>query len=458
MSTTCGYTRNNQSEKVQKLADTDRTYIYDLGEHPVKNDNKERFRLTWSDSRPEYSGHSFKVKIDGKEHEVTVPNQVAREIHITAETEAHPLTFHQKLQPNYVSGNKNKSPAHVNNLRVQNVCYFNSIQSHLQLPNYLRQKSWAIQKEIFANNVKYKDIGKSGHPSVMDLDYSSQVLAHLKKEIQPKKKSHTRKQKANCGGSKLVNDKGKYDEVLKVLPGIDEYVLAEEEEDDDSSSSGDSMSSGEEDTAVNEMNIERKKQDKIKKKKLSKKQKKVKESRRTKGKEKEKEGVGDDTVKETTRMATRSSPSSMSVFERSMMPPPPSRTNSKSGEESKKKRRLTFTSGDGAPEDDSQPSSPVWELGIFEDANIPKKNWDNHPEMPKLIAAGTVKIDALGFESPRKGATSKESVASLCTKHNLTVPKRKAEAVKALVRTLAIQRLLSRDPSLKDEYDDNSDS
>ena len=78
--------------------------------------------------------------------------------------------------------------------------------------------------------------------------------------------------------------------------------------------------------------------------------------------------------------------------------------------------------------------------------------------MPKLIAAGTVKIDALGFESPRKGATSKESVVSLCTKHNLTVPKRKAEAVKALVRTLAIQRLLSRDPSLKDEYDDNSDS
>ena len=454
MSNSSGYTRNNQCEKAPKLADADRTYIYDLGEYPVKDTNKERFRNTWSSSRSEYFGHSFKVKIDGQEHEVTVPNQVAREIHISAETEAHPLTFHQKLQPNYVTGNKNKSPAHVNNLKVQNVCYFNSIQSHLQLPNYLRQKSWAIQKEIFANNVKYKDIGKPGNPSIMDLDYSSQVLAHVKKEILPKKKS-TKKQKANCGGSQLVNDKGKYDEVLKVLPDIDEYVLAEDEEDDDSSSSGESMSSGEEDTAVEEMNIERKKQHKIKKKKLSKKQKKVKDSKKTKGKEKEKEGVGDDTEKGRRGMATRSSPSQMSVFERSMMPPPPSRANTKSGGEAQKKRRLTFSSEDGAAEETSQSSI---ELDIFEDANIPKKKWDTHPEFARLVVAGTTKIDALGFESPRKDAKSKETVVSLCTKYNLAVPKKKAEAVKALVRTLAIKRLLARDPSLKDEYDDNSDS
>jgi hypothetical protein len=73
--------------------------------------------------------------------------------------------------------------------------------------------------------------------------------------------------------------------------------------------------------------------------------------------------------------------------------------------------------------------------------------------MPRLIAAGATKIGALGFESPRKDAKSNVTVVSLCTKHNLAVPKKKAGAVKALVRTLAIERLLSRDPPLKDEYE-----
>ena len=135
------------------------------------------------------------------------------------------------------------------------------------------------------------------------------------------------------------------------------------------------------------------------------------------------------------------------------MPPPPSRANTKSA--AQKKRRLAFTSEDGVAEDTSQSSI---ELDIFEDANIPKKKWDTHPEFVRLVVAGTTKMNELGFESPRKGAKSEETVVSLCTKFNLAVPKKKAEAVKALVRTLAIKRLLSRDPSLKDEYDDKSDS
>ena len=92
--------------------------------------------------------------------------------------------------------------------------------------------------------------------------------------MNPKKKPHTKKQKANCGGSRLLDDKEKYDKVLKVLPTIDNYALADDEEDDDESSSSDSMSSDEEDTAVEEMNVETKGKTKIKKKKLSKKQKK----------------------------------------------------------------------------------------------------------------------------------------------------------------------------------------
>ena len=33
--------------------------------------------------------------------EIKVPKQVAREIHLRIEAERHPITFYQKLQPNY---------------------------------------------------------------------------------------------------------------------------------------------------------------------------------------------------------------------------------------------------------------------------------------------------------------------------------------------------------------------
>ena len=97
--TDSGYTRKQRSSEGSSstVTNTD-SYIFDIGEHPVTDNNKERFRKTWPASRPEYAGHSFKITIDGKEHNIEIPTQVAREIHITAEAESHPITFHQKLQ------------------------------------------------------------------------------------------------------------------------------------------------------------------------------------------------------------------------------------------------------------------------------------------------------------------------------------------------------------------------
>jgi hypothetical protein len=131
----------------------------------------------------------LKTAIGGKEHATTIPNRVAREVHTSAETEGHPITLNQNLQPNYIASNINEGPSYVERLKVQQiVCYSNSTQSKLQLPNYTRQKAWAIQKEIFSSHVQFKDVRKSGNPTIMDIDYSKHVLQHMTSVILPKQK------------------------------------------------------------------------------------------------------------------------------------------------------------------------------------------------------------------------------------------------------------------------------
>ena len=46
---------------------THKEYIFDLGEHPVRPENKARFRETYPTTRPEYNDHAFTMKIDGKD-------------------------------------------------------------------------------------------------------------------------------------------------------------------------------------------------------------------------------------------------------------------------------------------------------------------------------------------------------------------------------------------------------
>ena len=42
-------------------------YIFDLGEHPVRAENKQRFHGAYPTTRSEYTDHhAFKMKIDGR--------------------------------------------------------------------------------------------------------------------------------------------------------------------------------------------------------------------------------------------------------------------------------------------------------------------------------------------------------------------------------------------------------
>ena len=169
-------------------------YIFDLGEHPVKSENKQRFRDAYPTTRPEYSDHAFNVKIDGEERKIRVPQKIAREIHLQIEAEAHPITFHQKLQPNYVAGQQ-IGPNKIGKMTVQNVNYYNSIQSTMLLPNYFRQKGWAIQNAVFDAQLKYRQVNGEDYPTIEDLDYSEEVAKRVLNAAEDNRRKNEKKDK-----------------------------------------------------------------------------------------------------------------------------------------------------------------------------------------------------------------------------------------------------------------------
>lgn len=447
-----GYTRANVATEKPKASVKLDSYVFDLGEHPVPDSNKSKFRDIYSASGAEYFGHTFKTKIDGKEHTITIPNRVAREVHISAETERHPITFNQKLQPNYITGNRTKGPSYVGRLKVQSICYFNSIQSQLQLPNFCRQKCWAIQKEIFKHHVQYKDVGKSGNaPAIMDLDYSKQVLQHMKTVILPKQKRASQKLKVQCGGSRILEDPEIFKKLVSSLPNIDAFVNDDSDEEEESDSSSDDMSDETEQEAVVMENEKRCLKGKVKKKKFTKPQKKKFLKKKKKEEDKD-EGTS------VGRMATRSSPMKETLPD-SEKPSPTNR---------RVKRRLDNTAvswaADGNLEDvhtieelleeEGDEDVPKDDFDLFEDVAVkPKIPWENHPEMPQLIQGGKTKIELLGFKSPKSGAKTSTTMVSLARMHNVELPSKRADAEKTLIRALAIKRLLTKDPKLQDEYE-----
>ena len=87
----------------------------------------------------------------------------------------HPITFYQKPQPNYQQGQRN-APNKIGKMTVQNVSYWNSVQSSIGCPNYYRQKGWAVQKEVFDSDLKYRRINDKDYPHISDLDYSERVM------------------------------------------------------------------------------------------------------------------------------------------------------------------------------------------------------------------------------------------------------------------------------------------
>ena len=85
MSTYVDLSEDKACEAGETIKHTD--YIYDIGEFPVKSSNLQRFRDSYNTPRPEYSGHAFKMKLNGKDEPRTVriPRNVAREIHLLCE-------------------------------------------------------------------------------------------------------------------------------------------------------------------------------------------------------------------------------------------------------------------------------------------------------------------------------------------------------------------------------------
>ena len=53
-------------------------YVYDIGEHPVRQDMLERFRKMYPASNNEYQDHAFTANIQGKEQQIRIPTGIVR--------------------------------------------------------------------------------------------------------------------------------------------------------------------------------------------------------------------------------------------------------------------------------------------------------------------------------------------------------------------------------------------
>ena len=426
----------NRSDHPERVI-THKEYIFDLGEHPVRPENKARFRDTYPTTRPEYNDHAFTMKIDGKDRQVRLPAQIAREIHIQIESEAHPINFHQKLQPNYVAG-QGHGPNKVGKMTVQNVSYYNSIQSAMQLPNYFRQKGWAIQNAIFDEHMKYRQVNGDDYPHIADIDYSEEVATKVfesydsgKKKPKGKGKKADVKNKAKKDERipKLKKDKMSYKRVINALPHIKEYIVTDDEGEDDD----DDMEDDEEDEPTTDAvdltkeNDRRKRNGKIQKHKLVKKN-------RLSTSNAERSGV-------VTRSAERLSKTRKTDASGSHSLSDPSNARGR------KRKQLSFEEGEI---DETEEATPAFDLFA---SKSPKKDWDTHPEMKKLMKIGHANMKEIGFSSPKPDSQN-VTMHEIARKYNVSLPRRREDAEPILVRALAIVRIKQMDNNAVNSYTD----
>ena len=433
----------NMDQETHEMGKTTKhtDYIYDLGEFPVKQGNLQRFRDTYASNRPEYSGHAYKAEIDGKMRTMRIPRNVAREIHLLAESRAHPITFHQKLQPNYVKGNS-LHPNKVGKTTVETCVYFNGIQCGMKIPIYLKEKGWAMQSAMFASGTKLKRLNDEDYTTVKDLDYSADVAIKMFGNAKALKKSKNKDKKRfgkdMCAVRSMIEDKDTAEimpkDIIDVLPDLsDLHEEAEGEEihdvEDDSEPEGDA-----ENEDMDDYNAGRTAKSKIARKKQTKnKRLKTKNSNRngavTRSMEKAREGAG---------------------------------ANHRRG--GSQKRKLEYEDDDNVDGDGnnrksvSAQGSGSGKSGEFDlfNLNEPKKDWDEHPEMPKMMTLGRKKMEMVGFTSPKAGMGA-VTMKRLAKERNLKLPKTKAEAVDVLVRALAIEKLQQDDPKASKSYEDTKD-
>ena len=82
-----------------------------------------------------------------------------------------------------------------------------------------------------------------------------------------------------------------------------------------------------------------------------------------------------------------------------------------------------------------------------------KKDWDEHPEMEKLMILGRKKMEKVGFSSPREGMGD-ITIHSLAKDYNVKLPKKRKPSVDVLVRALAIEKLKADSSTSSKYYED----
>ena len=82
-----------------------------------------------------------------------------------------------------------------------------------------------------------------------------------------------------------------------------------------------------------------------------------------------------------------------------------------------------------------------------------KKDWDEHPDMEKLMNLGRKKMEKVGFSSPREGMGD-ITIHSLAKTHNVKLPKKRKPSVDVLVRALAIEKLKAESSTSSKYYED----
>ena len=82
-----------------------------------------------------------------------------------------------------------------------------------------------------------------------------------------------------------------------------------------------------------------------------------------------------------------------------------------------------------------------------------KKDWDEHPDMEKLMELGRKKMEKVGFSSPREGMGN-ITIQKLAKSHKVKLPKKRKPSVDVLVRALAIEKLKADDSKTSMYYED----
>ena len=103
-------------------------------------------------------------------------------------------------------------------------------------------------------------------------------------------------------------------------------------------------------------------------------------------------------------------------------------------------------------EEEDEHEDPPASFDLFSSTS-PKKDWDDHPDMDKLMETGMTRMEKVGFSSP-KPESQHVTMYDLARQHKVKLPKKRDDAVPILVRALAIVRIKQLDKTAVEKYTD----